>query len=100
MRFYRDGAQLRAPGDLLPGAEDRDDPQRYLQRLRERLDGARFQLRVAHPLFLDYPLWARTRAAGAAVRALSLPALPVEASLWIGDADAATLACAWRRATS
>lgn len=92
VRFYRDGAQLRAPGDLLPGAEDRDDPQRYLQRVRERLDGARFQLRVAHPLFLDYPLWARTRALLAPLFArLGLPALPVEASLWIGDADAATL---------
>lgn len=92
VRFYRDGAQQRAPGDLLPGAEDRGDPLRYLQRVRERLGGARFQLRVAHPLFLDYALWARTRALLAPLFArLGTPALPVEASLWIGDADAATL---------
>lgn len=91
VRFYIDGGWMRAPGELLPGRTDRDAIG-YVHRVRERLGGARFQLRVGQPLFLDYPLWSRTRDALAGLFAsIGCPALPVEASLWLGDAQADTL---------
>lgn len=92
VRFYLDGGVLRAPGDLLPGPEDRGDPLRYVQRVRERLHGAHFQLRVTQPLFLDYRLWSRTRALLADLFArIGCPALPVEAALWVGQAAPQTV---------
>lgn len=90
VRFYVDGGWMRAPGDLLPGAEDAD-PAGYAQRVRARLDGRRFQLRVTQPLFLDYELWAQARAALAGLFAqVGQPSLALTATLWLGDADAAT----------
>lgn len=92
VRFYLDGGVLRAPGDLLPGPEDRGDPQRYVRRVRERLHGAHFQLRVTQPLFLDYALWSHARALLAGLFAqVGCPALPVEAVLWVGEAAPQTL---------
>lgn len=91
VRFYVDGGWMRAPGELLPGPADRD-PAGYVRRVREHLDGARFQLRVGQPLFLDYRLWSRTRDGLAGLfAAIGCPALPVEASLWLGDALPGTL---------
>lgn len=91
VRFYLDGGLMRAPGDLLPGEEDRDAPA-YVRRVRERLHGARFQLRVSQPLFLDERLWSATRDLLAGLfAAIGCPALPVDAAFWVGDAQPQTL---------
>lgn len=91
VRFYVDGGWMRAPGDLLPGAEDADAAG-YVARVRARLDGRRFQLRVSQPLFLDYALWAQARDALAGLfERFGQPSLALTAELWLGDADAGTL---------
>lgn len=88
VRFWSDGARLRAPGTRLPGRGDR-----RLDGYRARLqaDGlASFALRVDEPLLADAALWTAAHALlRNALGAHRAPTLPVRAALALrsgGDA--------------
>ncbi|TXH77320.1 MAG: hypothetical protein E6Q88_01600 [Lysobacteraceae bacterium] len=60
LRYWRDGAHIRAPANELPNDND-IDVQAYLRRLRRAHPRADIELRVDEPLILDAPLWERAR---------------------------------------
>ncbi|MER7334173.1 MULTISPECIES: hypothetical protein [unclassified Micromonospora] len=85
VRFDTAAGRLRAPGELLPGAED-PDPDAYRKRLGAESAGRGWLLGVEQPLFLDFDLWARVRDTVSALwRRVGYPVLPVGAELAFGD---------------
>ncbi len=56
VRFFVDGGQIRAPGDLLPGTEDLT-----ADHYATRMAGRKYLLTVEQPLLLDFRLWSQVR---------------------------------------
>lgn len=87
VRFWRDGARLRAPGTRLPGRGDRSAGA-WRTRLQAD-DSAAVSLRVDEPLLVDTVLWDAAHALlQAAWGADTVPVLPVQAALTLqGGSD-------------
>ncbi|MDX3088306.1 hypothetical protein OHN99_28005 [Streptomyces jietaisiensis] len=85
VRFLVDGGRIRAPGDLLPGADDTSAEQ-YGARLDEELEGRGHLLLVEQPLVLDPVLWAQVRSLVTPLwERAGYPVLPVVTELALGE---------------
>ncbi|MFF8444517.1 hypothetical protein ACF07U_27040 [Streptomyces californicus] len=85
VRFLAGDGWLRAPGALLP---DADDPtlDAHLDRLDADLGGQGYLLTVRQPLLLDHALWSAVRDAVSGLwRQVGWPNLPVVAEVLTGD---------------
>lgn len=84
MRFFVGDAEIRAPGELLPGSRDRSASS-YLRRLAARFPHAPICLDIEQPLLLDYPAWNGVRKALSGLwDVVGHPVMPVSCTFSLG----------------
>lgn len=84
MRFSVGDAEIRAPGELLPGSRDRNASS-YLRRLAARFPHEPVCLDIEQPLLLDYPAWNSVRKALSGLwDEVGYPVMPVSCAFSLG----------------